>query len=62
MSTRIERPYATTQVFVPITTDWSRGPTTKQAQMSPNQAEELAHQLIIAAAEVRAQRQMTARG
>jgi hypothetical protein len=64
VTTSINAPYvaeALDSVMVPITTDWSRGPTSRLARMSPNQAEQLAHRLIIAAAKVRAERQMTAR-
>jgi hypothetical protein len=41
--------------------DWSNGPTTRLPRLSPAQAERLAHELIIAAARVRAVRQETAR-
>lgn len=50
------------RVRVPITVPYARGTTTETAYFSAAQAEDLAHQLIIAAGEVRRRRQETARG
>jgi hypothetical protein len=62
MATHVGSPYHDGEVLIlPVTIDWSNGPTTRLPRLSPAQAERLAHELIIAAARVRAVRQETAR-
>jgi hypothetical protein len=50
------------RVQVDVSTPYARGGTIATASLSPARAELIAHQLIIAAAEVRARRQSTTDG